>query len=109
LLKSGQSVLVYPEGTTAAVGTTLPFKIGTFAIAAEENIPIVPIALEYADSSAAFVDDDLFLPHFLRVFSKKYTFIKIHFFEPIENDTAENLAKKTQELIDNQLIVWQKT
>jgi lyso-ornithine lipid O-acyltransferase len=107
LLKSGQSVLVYPEGTTAAIGTTLPFRIGTFAIAVEENIAVAPIAIEYADSQAAFVGDDLFVPHFLRVFSKKQTFIKLHFFPPMQESNAEKLAEKTQYLIDNQLIAWQ--
>jgi lyso-ornithine lipid O-acyltransferase len=104
VLQRGGSVLVYPEGTTAAFGTTLPFRIGTFGVAAEEDTSVVPIAIEYADAADAWVGSDSFIPHFLRCFSKKEITVRIHFFAPIFDDGAESLTQKTQQLIDNQLI-----
>ena len=83
-LLRGWGVLVYPEGTTAAVGMTLPFRPGTFAVAADVQKPIVPIAIEYDQVKAAFVGRDTFMSHFIKCFSTPNLTIKIHFFDPIE-------------------------
>ena len=44
-LKSGLSFLVYPEGTRSRDGRLLPFKKGTFVMAIEAGVPIVPISV----------------------------------------------------------------
>ena len=44
-LKSGLSFLVYPEGTRSADGRLLPFKKGTFVMAIEAGVPIVPVSV----------------------------------------------------------------
>jgi 1-acyl-sn-glycerol-3-phosphate acyltransferase len=44
-LASGQSLLVFPEGTTAADGHMLPFRSGAFRAAARTGRPVVPIAI----------------------------------------------------------------
>jgi 1-acyl-sn-glycerol-3-phosphate acyltransferase len=44
-LASGQSVLVFPEGTTADAEMMLPFRSGAFRAAARTGSPVVPIAL----------------------------------------------------------------
>jgi len=44
-LKSGLSFLVYPEGTRSPDGRLLPFKKGTFVMAIEAGVPIVPISV----------------------------------------------------------------
>lgn len=49
LLASGNSVLIYAEGTTSNEAETLPFRIGSFEIAAELGIPVVPVMIDYAD------------------------------------------------------------
>jgi 1-acyl-sn-glycerol-3-phosphate acyltransferase len=43
-LASGQSLLVFPEGTTS-VGGMLPFRSGAFRAAARTRAPIVPVVL----------------------------------------------------------------
>lgn len=43
-MKEGFSFLVYPEGTRSPDGRLQRFKKGTFAIAIEAGIPIVPVA-----------------------------------------------------------------
>lgn len=45
LLRSGNSMLVYPEGTRSRDGKLLPFKKGPFHMANEANVPIVPITM----------------------------------------------------------------
>ena len=42
LLLQGKSVLVYPEGTTTTDQKSGLFKLGTFRVAAEHGIPIIP-------------------------------------------------------------------
>ena len=43
-IKTGSSFLVYPEGTRSPDGRLLRFKTGSFAMAIEAGIPIVPVA-----------------------------------------------------------------
>jgi len=44
-LAGGQSLLVFPEGTTADDGRMLPFRNGAFRAAARTLRPVVPIAI----------------------------------------------------------------
>lgn len=43
-IKSGISVVVFPEGTRADAGTMLPFQIGGAYLASKCNAPVVPVA-----------------------------------------------------------------
>jgi len=43
-MKSGLSFLVYPEGTRSPDGRLLRFKKGSFVMAIEAGIPVVPVA-----------------------------------------------------------------
>ncbi|HUO34559.1 MAG TPA: lysophospholipid acyltransferase family protein [Candidatus Acidoferrum sp.] len=44
-LKEGLSFCVYPEGTRSRDGRLKPFKRGTFIMAIQARVPIVPVAL----------------------------------------------------------------
>jgi 1-acyl-sn-glycerol-3-phosphate acyltransferase len=48
VLKAGLSLAVYPEGTRSPDGRLKPFKKGTFAIAIEAGVPIVPVSISGA-------------------------------------------------------------
>ena len=41
----GASILIFPQGTRVAPGTTHPYHAGTFVIYRETGLPVVPIAL----------------------------------------------------------------
>ncbi len=45
-IKSGTSVLVFPEGTRSATGRLLPFKKGAFLLARKSGASIVPLAVD---------------------------------------------------------------
>jgi len=62
----GECPVVFPEGTTAADGL-LPLHPGMFVVAAEEGWPVVATALEYSDPQMAWVGDELFVPHLVRI------------------------------------------
>ena len=44
-LNSGNSVLIFPEGTRSKTGALQPFKDGAFQLAMETGRPVVPIAV----------------------------------------------------------------
>jgi 1-acyl-sn-glycerol-3-phosphate acyltransferase len=43
--KDGQSLIVFPEGTFRRMPGLLPFRMGTFVIAAQSGAPVVPVTL----------------------------------------------------------------
>jgi 1-acyl-sn-glycerol-3-phosphate acyltransferase len=46
LVGEGLSLIVFPEGTRSADGHVAPFKAGSFLLAVEARLPIVPLTVE---------------------------------------------------------------
>ncbi|HJW08808.1 MAG TPA: lysophospholipid acyltransferase family protein [Holophagaceae bacterium] len=44
-IREGQGVVVFPEGTRSRDGALLPFKKGSFVLAMEAGVPVVPLAI----------------------------------------------------------------
>jgi 1-acyl-sn-glycerol-3-phosphate acyltransferase len=103
-LKSGKSILVYAEGTTHTNERVMPFRPGTFRIAASNDVPVVPIAIDYRDVRDAFVGDDKFVPHFLKTYSKWKSEVKIAFGEPIRNSDPNQIIETATRWINEQLL-----
>jgi 1-acyl-sn-glycerol-3-phosphate acyltransferase len=45
IVRSGVSLVVFPEGTRSADGRIRPFKKGPFVLAVEAGVPVVPVAI----------------------------------------------------------------
>ena len=108
ILNKGFSILNTPEGTTHIEPTTIKFKPGAFVIAAQLGVPVIPVALDYKNTSDAWIGDDTFIPHFLRCFGKWRTEIKISFLEPVFSDNVDELIASSKKQIDQELLRFRK-
>ena len=52
-LQGGERVAFFPEGTTAAQGSLLPFHANLFEAAIDARVPVQPVALRYVDPAGA--------------------------------------------------------
>jgi 1-acyl-sn-glycerol-3-phosphate acyltransferase len=66
-LESGQTIALFPEGTTFAGDEVRPFHGGAFVAATRAGAEVLPVGLAYpTDSDAAFLDET-FLAHLGRM------------------------------------------
>jgi 1-acyl-sn-glycerol-3-phosphate acyltransferase len=101
---NGISVTLFPEGTTTFGPATKSFKSGSFKIAAERSIPIIPCAICYRDSEDAWVGDELFMSHFIRVMWNPISRVEVRFGEPVQSADMDELMAKTKQAIDTMLL-----
>lgn len=104
-VKRSISTIVFVEGTTYVGPEAGPFRPGTFMTAAEGQLPVVPIAIEFENQEAAWVGDDTFVPHFLRFFGKyKRSRVKVAFGEARINSDWEVLRDDCYTWVNKELL-----
>jgi len=103
LLQQGKSVLIYPEGTTSNERTTQPFKIGSFQIAAELHVPVIPVAIDYADPENYWHAMSM-LPFFIRKFSKNQIITMLSIGSPIQGDDPAVLMEQSRDWIGKEIL-----
>ncbi len=102
-LTQGIPVILFPEGTTYKGPLTKGFKKGSFKIAADTGIPVIPMAIDYEDIEDAWVGKDTFIGHFFRQMGKLNTKVNIRYGEPIYDINYKCLQEKTRNNIDSML------
>ncbi|MFV0594052.1 MAG: lysophospholipid acyltransferase family protein [Draconibacterium sp.] len=102
-VSQGIPVTLFPEGTTYKGPLTKNFKNGSFKIASETGIPVIPMAIQYQDKEDAWVGDDTFLGHFFRQMGKPVTRVSIRYGTPLVISDYKELQTKTKESIDHML------
>lgn len=107
ILMNGGKVLVYAEGTTGTNRHSDKFKPGTFTIAAEEGIPVVPVAIEYPERKDYWFQESMG-KQMLGQIGRWRTRVKVRIGDPIKDDDTLILLEKTQSFIDNSLLDMQK-
>lgn len=98
-LEKGFSVTIFPEGTTFLGPSVKDFKMGSFKLAAEGNIPVVPAAIDYEVPTDAWVGKEYFIPHFFRVFGHWKTKVTISFGEVLLSDNATFLHDEAKAFV----------
>lgn len=106
VIQSGFNVLVFPEGTVSLTKHTLPFKKGTFLEAAGNNIPVVPVAIEYQSGKDLWMKEK-FIPQYFHQFSKWKTIVKISFGEPLHGSDGLKMYEEAQLWINHELTKMQ--
>lgn len=102
-VSQGMPVTLFPEGTTYKGPGTKKFKNGSFKIAADAGVPVIPLAIEYKDKEDAWVDKDTFVGHFFRQMGKPITRVSLKYGEPISNNDYKTLQKATKACIEKML------
>ncbi|MCB9356891.1 MAG: 1-acyl-sn-glycerol-3-phosphate acyltransferase [Lewinellaceae bacterium] len=107
-VKEGYPIILFVEGTTHAGPTTLDFKPGAFKLAAQQDIAIVPAALEFASPDDYWVGDDTFLPHLWRRLQTRYKDAYVSYGPVLRNSDADALLRDAKNWIDAELLRLQK-
>ncbi|QGY43354.1 hypothetical protein GM418_06680 [Maribellus comscasis] len=96
-------VTLFPEGTTYKGPLTKPFKNGSFKIAADTGISVIPMAIHYKDANDAWVGKDTFLGHFFRQMGKPYSKVFIRYGKPVSHSEYKILQSEVKSQIDDML------
>ena len=86
MLASGESIVIFPEGTRSRDGSLGPFKRGSLLLAIKSKVPVIPIAID-GSFKARKKGSFLFYP----------TTITLSIGEPIHITHKENPNKEDQE------------
>lgn len=111
LVQRGESVMVFPEGTTTIGRDLLPFYPMMYEIAVREKGLVQPIAIRYWNSKgevslkAAFIDDDGIMDSIARLITDKVTYAQVHFLPCMDASKMDRkeLAEHTQKAIQTRL------
>ena len=92
-VQRGLSPVVFPEGTTVDRGL-LEFNPGMFFTAAELGVPVVPFVMEYSDPKMAWVDDDTFVSHLLKMLTRPAWHVDLYIGEPVRSIDGQVLLNQ---------------
>lgn len=98
-LEKGISITLFPEGTTSIGPGILNFKSGSFKIAADLKVPVIPCAIQYSDRNMAWVGTDTLIPHFFRQFWQPFSKVSIVFGDPVVVSDQQILKTTVRERI----------
>ncbi|WP_297797139.1 lysophospholipid acyltransferase family protein [uncultured Marinobacter sp.] len=102
-LSGGQSVLIFPEGTTSAGLSVLPFHSRLLQAAADAGVALQGISIAYTrdgrpDHLAPFIGDDEFQCHLPRLLRHPAVDVTIVFHPPIRVEVNRPLTEATEQL-----------
>jgi 1-acyl-sn-glycerol-3-phosphate acyltransferase len=111
VLRQGQRVAFFPEGTTSRQGQVLPFHANLLEAAIEANVAVQPYAVEYVDARGAhhaavdYVGDMTFVRSFFRILSGGPVRARLTCLAPIASCGAHrrDLAQNAREAISGAL------
>ena len=111
-LKDGDTVTLFPEGTSSEGRTILPFKTSFFQAAADAQVPLVPVLCRYPnpDGSSpnphtAYYGDFSLWQSICMVIRQKQSCVELHFLPPV-SPAAER--QETARLIHDMLTAKQR-
>ncbi|SIT72173.1 lyso-ornithine lipid acyltransferase [Ectothiorhodosinus mongolicus] len=104
-LAQGETVHVFPEGTTTDGQQVRRFHHRLFAAAADTSRPVQPVALVYPPdpqrlNDPAFIDDAALLPHAWGLLGERRVRVEVHFLPPLAAmEQARELSRSAEQVI----------
>lgn len=102
-LEEGYNVLLYPEGTTSAEPTTKQFFKGTFEIAEELGVKVVPLVLEYKNRDHYWTDGGMMAKSVEQLSSWKMN-LRLWIGEPISSGPAMEVLEMAQRRMNEKIL-----
>jgi 1-acyl-sn-glycerol-3-phosphate acyltransferase len=93
-LKKGHSLVIFPEGTRSKGGPVAPFKNGSFRLAIDAKVPIVPITI-IGTSRAMETNHNFIKPAEIKIVISK----PIHYDEYSNKDPKELVNEVYEEIV----------
>ena len=103
-MAKGFPIIIFPEGTTSDLAGTLPFKKGCYQLAVRDAVPVVPVAVSFADRRDHWVGQESFLSHAKRRFQEKRIDVTLHYGPALQGDDVEQLMAESRAWIEAKLI-----
>ena len=92
--KRGQSIALFPSGTTC-ISEKTSWRWGAFRMAQKEAITVQPFRITYSPlRTAAYIDDDSFVPHLWQLLKEPKVNVKLEFHPPVEITDPEADCEK---------------
>ena len=96
--------MIYPEGKTGAQPLTATFQKGSFDIAAELGIPVIPFVLEYKSLRDYWDHSETMGQHYFNNLAKWRTDIRLSFGDVIHGDNSWTLLRQSQQWMNDEII-----
>jgi 1-acyl-sn-glycerol-3-phosphate acyltransferase len=103
-LREGKSIMIYPEGKTNAQPLTSTFQKGSFEIAAELGIPVIPFAIEYKSTRDYWDHRETMAEHYFTNLAKPKTYVRISVGPVMQSDNAWTLLRQSQQWINDEIV-----
>jgi 1-acyl-sn-glycerol-3-phosphate acyltransferase len=107
-LQAGQSVCIFPEGTTTDGSQVLPFHGGLLQAAIDAGVAVQPVRLDYSHTAAAYVDEVSLLGSVRAVLLAPRLHVRVHLLTALPTAdaliaqppiTRQYLAQTAQQLV----------
>jgi len=101
--KKEENIGIFPEGTTNLYKLTKQYRIGSFRLAAELGIPVIPIVLEYRDNKDLWNSKNMIV-QFINQFGAWSTHTKMIVGPKLKSSDPQELLEKAQLFTDEKLV-----
>ncbi|HLT14598.1 MAG TPA: lysophospholipid acyltransferase family protein [Marinobacter sp.] len=102
-LAAGESVLIYPEGTTSSGLAVLPMHGLMLSAARDAGVPIQPVTIGYRrqhrpDALAPFMGDDSFHHHLIRLLKQSPMQVELVFHPQVDTSGTDTINELTRQI-----------
>jgi lyso-ornithine lipid O-acyltransferase len=102
-LAHGQTVCIFPEGTTFDGDEIRPFQTGAFLAALHQHVDIIPVGLAYESGSGAAFLNETFMQHLSRMAASRGARVSVVVGDPYPvppKVKAQALAEEARKKVD---------